>query len=802
MHPQILDTDRDRWLRGYGVIRHRPETVRRVSTLAEEFGSAGRREGAPYEILTALDRVASAALWLVIHETYARNVYTDGRALAAEDFKERPEGHTGGALNMVPAYAGYLAANALTGCTRSWLMGQGHTVAAIDSLNLIVGNMTERHAERYSWTDAGLTRYVRDFYSYKLDGSGRQDSPLGSHVNVHTAGGLAEGGYLGFAELQYVHMPLPGERLVVFLSDGAFEEQRGSDWAARWWRARDCGLVAPIMIANGRRIDQRTTMSQQGGVRWFVRHLRLNGFDPIVFDGRDPAAYAWAILEMERRLEAAAQESARHGKAAVRLPYGIAVTSKGYGFPGAGTNAAHNLPLGESPRVSQKAATLFRGGAQKIFVASAELHEAVAVLQRHERSDRPKERDHALAHRNPELRPAASPEWRSAPADLFASATWTRACPMSAVDRAFLAAVEANPQLRPRVGNPDELLSNRMGKTLEKLRHRVTDPEPGVLEDVHGAVITALNEEAVASAALGNEGGLNIVVSYEAFAAKMHGVLRQKVIFTQHQAAAGRAPRWISVPIVLTSHLWENGKNEQSHQDPSLCEAMMAEAMHVSRVLFPADTNSAAAAIDACLRSRGQIWTLVVPKSDSIPDMLTREEAETAVREGGVRLRRLEHESESARLLLCAIGAYQLEQVARAAARLRERKIPFRTVVLMEPARFREPVEEGERRHAASPEVKAALFPDLCDLRLFVTHGHAAPFMGALADQNRSARVRALGYCNQGGTLDTPGLLFLNRSHWTHILREAARLIAAPEELLLESAERDALAGRAAPSLP
>lgn len=42
-------------------------------------------------------------------------------------------------------------------------------------------------------------------------------------MNPHTAGGIAEGGYLGFAELQYAHMPLPGETLVAFLSDGAAE---------------------------------------------------------------------------------------------------------------------------------------------------------------------------------------------------------------------------------------------------------------------------------------------------------------------------------------------------------------------------------------------------------------------------------------------------------------------------------------------------------------------------------------------------------------------------------------------------
>ena len=139
-------------------------------------------------------------------------------------------------------------------------------------------------------------------------------APLGSHVNAHTAGGLIEGGYLGFAELQYVHMPLPGEHLVAFLSDGAFEEQRGSDWASRWWRAEDCGLVTPVMIANGRRIDQRTTIAQQGGCSWFVSHLRNQGFAPFVIDGRDPAAFMCAIYYMEIQLSQAF-ERIRQGEA-------------------------------------------------------------------------------------------------------------------------------------------------------------------------------------------------------------------------------------------------------------------------------------------------------------------------------------------------------------------------------------------------------------------------------------------------------------------------------------------------------
>lgn len=95
---------------------------------------------------------------------------------------------------------------------------------------------------------------------------------------------------------------MPGEKLVAFLSDGAAEEQRGSDWMPRWWRAEDCGVALPVMIANGRRIEQRTELGTLEGLEGFRRHLRGCGFDPLSFDGRDPAAFVCALWEMEQRL--------------------------------------------------------------------------------------------------------------------------------------------------------------------------------------------------------------------------------------------------------------------------------------------------------------------------------------------------------------------------------------------------------------------------------------------------------------------------------------------------------------------
>jgi phosphoketolase len=787
----------ERWAAGYGVIAHSSETQARVFAMADLLKARGVfGDGIPlFDILSAADRVASASMWLVVHETYARNVYLDGRDLNPEDFKPQPEGHTGGSLNMVPAYVGYMTINSITGYTRSWIMGQGHCVSAVDTVNLLLNNMTPAHSLRYSLTDEGLTRYVRDFYSYRLREDGTQDSPLGSHVNAHTAGGLAEGGYLGFVELQYVHMPLSGERLVVFLSDGAFEEQRGSDWAPRWWRADDCGIVTPIMIANGRRIDQRTTMSQQGGTEWFIHHLRLNNFDPIVFDGRDPAAFAWAIFEMEERLEAAAKSiGSLESSYPVRLPYGIAVAPKGAGFYGEGTNLAHNLPLMSNPHIDPRAAGNFNEGARRLWVPVMELKASIDKFQNHEKSGRPMERDHPLANREVKLREVPPVVSRPVPDNRMDFNQWKRTSPMYAVDDMFLSIVEANPHLRPRVGNPDEMRSNRMQKTLDALKFRVTDPESGLPEDVHGSVITALNEEAVASAALANKGGINIIVTYEAFGAKMHGVMRQEIIFANHCAEAGRKQGWLSTPLVLTSHTWENSKNEQSHQDPVMAEAMLGEPSNVSRVVFVADYNTAALVIQGVYQTQGQIFTLIVPKSDSVPDLFTLEEAQELFKSGALRLDWAGHNLARYELVLTAIGAFQLEQVLKASARLKERDIAHSVIYMLEPGRFRVPRTRGECNHALSEDLIRELYPDKASARIFVTHTRPEPLLGIVQSLHTGRRKTAgLGFIGQGGTLTLAGMLFVNRSTWGHILLESARVLEIPREKLLSSQELSAL---------
>ncbi|MDO8909465.1 MAG: xylulose 5-phosphate 3-epimerase [Pseudohongiella sp.] len=775
------------WAQGYGVIEHNVQTRQRMDSLLDTLEKEGicPRDQAQ-AMLAAADRLCNMGLWLTAHMTYVKNVHLDGRELLADDFKSTPEGHTGGALNMVPAYVGYLLANALTGRTRAWLMGQGHCVAAIDSVNILMRNLEPEQDARYTVTDEGLSRLCQDFYSYQVSPDGKPAAPLGSHVSVFTAGGVSEGGYLGFTGLQYVHMPLPGQELVTFLSDGAFEEQRGSDWTPRWWRGEDSGLVMPIMIANGRRIDQRTTMSQAGGVTWFREHLELNGFLPVDIDGRDPAAFAWAIITMARDLqEQHRQITVGDRSYPVQLPYAIAETVKGFGFPGAGTNAAHNLPLIGNPSQDDKIRQIFNKGAARLFVGTEELKRCVQVLSNHSKPQRMHEKDHWLRRLQVSL--------PKLPAIVYQK-PGASASPMQQIDEWFCQLAELNPRHRIRIGNPDEIRSNRMNKTLDTLRHRVTDPELTVAESINGAVITALNEEAVVSAALANKQGISLAVSYEAFAVKMLGAMRQEVIFARHMRETGRAVHWLSVPIIASSHTWENGKNEISHQDPTLSEAWLGEMSDVAPVLFPFDGNSAVTVMSYLYRQRGRVAVVVSPKG-TVPVMTQPEQAEQSVRDGAVVL----SHDHNARVQFVGMGAYQMVSVQRAARVLREKGISCSVVAMVEPGRFRLPRDEMEAAYVHSVEHIAQLIPYVRS-RLFVCHTHAEVITGVLRPLDTGARdSRFLGYRNRGGTLDVFGMLYANQQTWAHLVLNATQLLDLDEQLYLSAAQLAAVSGSGNP---
>jgi hypothetical protein len=119
---------------------------------------------------------------------------------------------------------------------------------------------------------------------------------------------------------------------------------------------------------------------------------------------------------------------------------------------------------------------------------------------------------------------------------------------------------------------------------------------------------------------------------------------------------------------------------------------------------------------------------------------------------------------------------------------------------MLEPGRFRTPRSEGEERHVAPANVRSELYPNEVLARLFVTHTRPESILGILQPLHTGKDTTAgLGFINKGGTLNVPGMLFVNRCSWAHILGEVAGKLGMPKEELLTSEEGKVLEGRASP---
>src|SRR3546814_4108059 len=104
----------------------------------------------------------------------------------------------------------------------------------------------------------------------------------------------------------------------------------------------------------------------------------------------------------------------------------------------------------------------------------------------------------------------------------------------------------------------------------------------------------------------------------------------------------------------------------QSHQDPTIGEALLGEMSDTARVLFPVDANSAVAALHSVYQGRGQVACLIVSKRD-MPHQLDGEAALQVVEAGAAHI---EGAAADADVQLVAIGAYQLEAALKATRRL------------------------------------------------------------------------------------------------------------------------------------
>jgi xylulose-5-phosphate/fructose-6-phosphate phosphoketolase len=173
-----------------------------------------------------------------------------------------------------------------------------------------------------------------------------------------------------------------------------------------------------------------------------------------------------------------------------------------------------------------------------------------------------------------------------------------------------------------RIMGPDETASNRLSSVFE-VTGRMSSAE--ILEsDEHispeGRVMEILSEHACQGWLEGYllTGRHGLFSCYEAF---IHIV---DSMFNQHAKwlhTCGKIP-WrqpiASLNYLLTSHVWRQDHNGNSHQDPGFLDLVANKTSDIVRIYLPPDANTLLSVADHCLRSYNYVNVIVAGKQPEL----------------------------------------------------------------------------------------------------------------------------------------------------------------------------------------
>jgi len=455
-----------------------------------------------------------------------------------------------------------------------------------------------------------------------------------SHVAPETPGSINEGGELGYSLVHAFGAVFDNPYLIAACVIGDGEAETGA--LATSWHSNKFlnpvhdGAVLPILHLNGYKIANPTILARIPKEE-LEQLFRGYGYNPYFVEGDDPetmhellAKTLDIVVEEIRQIQSDARVYG-YKKRPV-WPMIIFRTPKGWTGPKVvdglqieGTWRAHQVPLAELAAKpehvlmleawmkSYKPELLFDDNGKLI----AELAELAPAGNRRMGANPsangglllinlkiPNFRDHAVTV--------------ATPGNVTAEAT--------SVMGSFLKDVmKANWSERNfRIFGPDETASNRLSHLFD-ITERTSTAEiiPG---DNHlspdGRVMEVLSEHLCQGWLEGYllTGRHGLFSCYEAFIHIVDSMFNQHAKWLQVSRNLPWRKPIASLNYLLTSHVWRQDHNGNSHQDPGFLDVVANKTADIVRIYLPPDANTLLSVTDHCLRSRDYINVIVAGK--------------------------------------------------------------------------------------------------------------------------------------------------------------------------------------------
>jgi xylulose-5-phosphate/fructose-6-phosphate phosphoketolase len=695
--------------------------------------------------------------------------------LTREHIKPRLLGHWGTTPGLNFIYAHLNRAIQERDLNTIYITGPGHGGPGMVANAYLDGTYSEVYNE-IDHTEEGVRKLFRQF---SFPGG------IPSHVAPETPGSIHEGGELGYSLSHAYGAAFDNPDLLVAAVVGDGEAETGplaTSWHSNKFvdPATD-GVVLPILHLNGYKIANPTVLARIPESE-LLELMRGYGHTPYVvsggFDGEDPievhkrmATTLDEILNQIATIKAAATAGTLEGRPA--WPMLILRTPKGWtcpaiidGKPAENNWRSHQVPLANA-RDTEEHTRLLEGWMksyrpEELFTESGALVERATSLA----PDGDLRMSANPIANGGLLRQALKlPDFRDYAVDVPQ--------PGGTVDSAtgvlgtWLRDVIRDNPTNFRIFGPDETASNRLQAVYD-----VTDKQwDAGLEpmdfDNHlakaGRVVEMLSEHQCEGWLEGYllTGRHGIINSYEAFIHIVDSMFNQHAKWLESASKIPWRRPISSLNYLLSSHVWRQDHNGNSHQDPGFIDVVLNKKSEIVRVYLPFDANTLLSTYDHCLRSVNYVNVVIAGKQPT-PNWLTMDQA-IAHCTRGLGLfdwAGTEVDGELPDVVLAAAGDVPTLEVLAAASILREHvpSLKVRVVNVVDLMRLQ---SEEEHPHGLSDKEYDAIFTTTQPV-IFAYHGY--PWLIHRLTYRRAGHgnLHVRGYKEEGTTTTPFDMVMLN----------------------------------------
>ncbi|MBI5134954.1 phosphoketolase family protein [Candidatus Uhrbacteria bacterium] len=590
----------------------------------------------PQDLVQKMDAYWRAANYLAIGQIYLFNNSLLRRPLTQDDIKPLLMGHWGTSPGQNFIYIHLNRIIKEYDLNMIYISGPGHGGPALIANIYLEGTYSEVYPH-IGQNEEGLKKL---FTQFSFPGG------VPSHVSPECPGSIHEGGELGYSLSHAFGAVFDNPDLITACVVGDGEAETGplaGSWHSnKFLNPQTDGAVLPILHLNGYKISNPTIFARISKEE-LDQLFRGYGWAPYFVEGDDPTAMHQM---MAKTLDAAVaqiqkiQEDARQRgiTARPRWPMIILRTPKGWtgpkeidGKPNEGTFRSHQVPFADLKTNKQhfdQFVDWFKSyRPEELFDAVGRLKPELAAL-----APAGPRRMGANPHANgglylrslvlPEITPYAV-QWQQrgqeAEGAMRVLARWLR-------DVITANAKEQN----FRIFGPDETVSNGLGAVFEATNRQWMADQTNE-DEFHGQsgrVMEILSEHLCQGWLEGYllTGRHGLFNSYEAFIHIVSSMFNQHAKWLDITSGIPWRKPIASLNYLITSHVWRQGHNGFTHQDPGFLDHVYVKKADIVRAYLPPDANCLLTVMNACLRSEHKI-NIVVAGKHPMPQWFTMEEA-------------------------------------------------------------------------------------------------------------------------------------------------------------------------------